>query len=69
MNVQINPKPRFMTSLQSLEDLRPEHRETFTMQEQFTGPLPSRSERPAAEILVERLAETTPGITPPVFIP
>jgi hypothetical protein len=39
------------------------------LQEQFTGPLPLRSERPMAEILKERLAQVNPASQCPVFIP
>ena len=38
-------------------------------QEQFTGPLPARSERTMAEILAERLAKAGPDSPTPVFIP
>jgi hypothetical protein len=69
MNVQIYPKPRLMPSLKVPEDLKREHGETITMQEQFTGPLPLRCERPAAEILAERLTESDPANPSPVFIP
>jgi hypothetical protein len=39
------------------------------LQEQFTGPVPARSERSMAEILAERLAEADPDSPCPVFIP
>ena len=39
------------------------------LQEQFSGPLPLRSERPMAEILAERLAEADPDSPCPLFIP
>jgi hypothetical protein len=39
------------------------------MQEQFTGPVPARNERPMAEIIKERLAEANPAYQCPVFIP
>ncbi len=69
MTTQIISKSPFMTSRQFLEHLKQEHGETITMQEQFTGPVPLRRERPAAEILAERLAESDPASPSPVFVP
>jgi hypothetical protein len=69
MNVQIVPKPRLKALLQFREDLTREHGETIGMQEQFTGPIRLRFERPAAEILAERLAESGPDDAPLSFIP
>ena len=43
--------------------------ESFPMQEQVTGPVTCRSDKPAAIIFTERLAETGSGIAAPVFIP
>jgi hypothetical protein len=48
---------------------KPERVEAACLQEQFTGPVPARTERPFAEILAERLAETDPASPSPVFIP
>ena len=69
MNVQIIPKPRSMVSLPFPADLKRKHGETVELQEQFTGPVPLRCERPAAEILAERLAESAPASPSPVFVP
>jgi hypothetical protein len=69
MNMQILSKLHFLTGANSHSDAKPERREAFPFQEQFTGPLPLRLERPAAEILAERLAESGPDSAPPVFIP
>jgi hypothetical protein len=69
MNMQILSKPRFLTRVKPQMLVKPERLEPFPLQEQFTGPVPLRSERPAAEILVERLAESGPNSAPPVFIP
>jgi hypothetical protein len=69
MTVQIFSKSRLLTSRQFLEHLKQEHGETITMQEQFSGPVPLRRERPAAEILAERLAEADLASMSPVFIP
>jgi len=43
--------------------------EMFPMQEQVIGPVTCRTEKPAAVIFAETLAETGSGITAPVFIP
>jgi hypothetical protein len=58
-----------MTSLPFPADLKREHGETIDMQEQFTGPLPLRCERPANEILAERMAESDSASQSLVFIP
>ncbi len=58
-----------MTSRQFLKHLKQEHGETITIQEQFAGPIPLRGERPIAEILAERLAESDLEATPSVFVP
>ena len=41
--------------------------EAFPPQERFSGPVPLRGERPAAELLRERMAEA--GSIPQVFVP
>jgi hypothetical protein len=69
MNVQIYPKLHFKTLLRSRENLTREHGETLPMQEQFSGSIPLRGERPAADILAERLAEHDPANAAPLFIP
>ena len=43
----------------------PKQAEPVQMQEQFSGAVPARNERPAAEVL----AEVKTGSTLPVFIP
>ena len=69
MTVQAYPKPRLLSRPKPRANLRPECVETVQLQEQFTGPLPLRNERPAAELLAERLVES--GASGPVqlFIP
>jgi hypothetical protein len=69
MTVQAYPKPRLSPRAKPRANLKPECVETVQLQEQFTGPLPLRNERPAAELLAERLAES--GASGPVqlFIP
>jgi hypothetical protein len=57
--------------------IRPHHKadglpkieQVVQMQEQFTGLVPLRLERPAAEILAERLTRPCPTGTCPIFIP
>lgn len=46
-----------------------EREETFPMQEQVVGPVRAGTEKPAAVVLAERLAEAPPGAAAPVFIP
>jgi hypothetical protein len=48
---------------------KPERVEAVGAQEQFSGPVPLRSERPLAEIMHERQAGTDPSSPSPVFIP
>jgi hypothetical protein len=69
MNVQLILKPRFLTRTKHQSAVNPKHLEPFPPQEQFSGPVPLHRERPAAEILAERLAEADPASMSPVFIP
>jgi hypothetical protein len=69
MNMQIHFIPRFLTRAKPQLVVKPERLEPFAVQEQFTGPVPLRCERPAAAILAERLAESDPASPSPVFIP
>jgi hypothetical protein len=69
MNMQILFSPRFLTRTKPQLVVKPERLEPFPFQEQFTGPLPLCCERPVAEILAERLAESDPANPSPVFIP
>jgi hypothetical protein len=62
-------KLRFLTHTKHPADPKPERLETFQLQEQFSGAIPLRTERPAAELLAERLAESDPSSACPVFIP
>ena len=50
-------------------DSKTERVETVSIQEQFTGLVPLRNERPAAEVLSERLAKADPANSSLVFIP
>jgi hypothetical protein len=58
-----------MTPMPDSAAAKPQSDQAACLQEQFTGPLPVRSERPMAEILAERLAEADPASPCPVFIP
>jgi len=69
MTVSVLPEIGFMTPMQHDAAAKPQSAQAACLQEQFTGPVPVRSERPMAEILAERLAETNPTSPCPVFIP
>ena len=65
MIVPVLPEPDFKTPM-------PQKRQephANSLQEQFTGLVPVRNERPMAEILAERLAEANPASPSPLFIP
>ena len=65
MTVPVLPDLNFLP--QSTNDSTPVRELAACLQEQFIGPLPLRCERPAAELLAERLAE--PDFSPALFIP
>ena len=67
MNAQTMPDQQFSTRTKS--EAEPEHAEAAFTQEQFTGPVPVRSERPMSEILNERQAESDADGASPAFIP
>jgi hypothetical protein len=69
MTVKVLPKPGFLTLKKHPAHSKQERLETFQLQEQFSGAIPLRTERPAAELLAERLAESDPASACPVFIP
>ena len=69
MTVKALHKSRFLTRKNHLADRKRERREPFQLQEQYSGAIPLRTERPAAELLAERLAEFDPDSACPVFIP
>ena len=58
-----------MTPILGAASLEPQSQPATRLQEQFTGPLPQRSERPMSEILAERLATADPSRPAPVFVP
>jgi hypothetical protein len=69
MNVPVLPEPGFSNRIKPEADAVPERAEAACLQEQFTSPIPVRNERPMAEILIERLAGTTPACPSPAFLP
>lgn len=69
MSMQILSNQRILTRTKSQPVVKFECLEAFPFQEQFPGPLALHCERTAAEILAERLAESGPDDTPPLFIP
>jgi hypothetical protein len=69
MNMQFLSIPHRLSRTKPQVAVKPERLEPFPLQEQFTGPAPLRGERPAAEILAERLAESGPDGLSPLFIP
>jgi hypothetical protein len=69
MTVTALPELGIMNPTPDSAAARPQGVQAACLQEQFTGPVPARSERPMAEILAERLAEADPDSPCPVFIP
>ena len=69
MTVPVLPKLGFIPPLSQAVDNKLLSDQVACLQEQFTGPLPVRNERPMAEILKERMAEDDPASQCPVFIP
>jgi hypothetical protein len=69
MTVTSLPELGFMTPTPESAATKSHSNEAGCLQEQFTGPMPTRRERPMAEILAERLAEADPDSPCPVFIP
>ena len=69
MTVTALPELDIMTPTLDSATAKPQGVQAGCLQEQFTGPVPARSERPMAEILAERLAEADPDSPCPVFIP
>ena len=69
MAEQVLPDLRLLIQTEHRADGNLERVEAFYLQEQFTGPVPLRNERPAAELLAERLAGADPASTSLLFIP
>ena len=69
MTLPVLPELGYATPLPRTTKEKPQETPATCMQEQFTGQMPVRSERPMSEILAERLAEANPTSPNPVFIP
>ena len=69
MTIPVYPKLGFKPPMPDAAAAKPLSDQAACLQEQFTGPLPLRCERPMAEILKERLAQVNPASQCPVFIP
>ena len=70
MTVSTLPELDFLTPMKhAATEAKPCEVQADCLQEQFTGRIPVRSERPMAKILAERLAEADPASTGPLFIP
>ena len=69
MAEQVLPDLRLLIQTEHRTDGNLKRVEAFYLQEQFTGPVPLRNERPAAELLAERLAGADPASTSLLFIP
>jgi hypothetical protein len=69
MSTPFNPEPAIMPPETHEGAAMPQQARATCMQEQFSGPLPARSERPMAEILAERQAEAGPDSPCPMFVP
>jgi hypothetical protein len=69
MTVQADPNPRVFHRTKPRAKRQPLHVQAVPLQEQFTGPLPLRDERPAADVLTECQAGADPASPAIVFIP
>ncbi len=69
MTVPTQTEPRFSIETRPAALPQPEPVPAARLQEYFTGRLPERNERPAAELFRERLAESDPNSLPAAFIP
>jgi hypothetical protein len=69
MSAPFIPEPAIMTPETHEAAAKPQHARATCLQEQFSCPLPLRSERTMAEILAERLAEAGPDSPCPMFVP
>lgn len=68
MNITIASTPRLLT--RKKHGVKPERVEGVHLQEQVAGPPPECNERPIADIVAERLAESGPvSHVAPIFVP
>jgi hypothetical protein len=63
------PTTRSLTRSKLEAKATPERVDSLHLPEQTTGPVTLRTERTAAEILGERLAQADPSAAAPVFVP
>ena len=69
MTVQADPNPRVFHPTKPRPKRQPPLVQAVPLQEQFTGPLPLRDERPAAHVLAECQAGADPDSPATGFIP
>jgi len=69
MAVTVPPQIVFIAPTTSSVAAKRQGAQAAFQHEQFTGPVPARSERSMAEIMKERLAEADPSSPAPVFVP
>jgi hypothetical protein len=69
MSTPYKPEPGMMTPETHGAAAKPQQTRAAWLQEQFSGPLPARSERSMAEILAERQAVAGPDSPCPLFVP
>lgn len=69
MNIPAIFSSRLLSRRQPLEQIPAQGGEALHLQEQFSGPIPLRGERPVAELLREQMAEADPGGIAQVFVP
>ena len=69
MSTPFKPEPGMMTPDTHQAADKPRLNQAACLQEQFSGPLPLRSERSMTEILAERQAEAIPDSPCPMFVP
>ena len=67
MNIPAIFSSRLLSRRQPLEQIPAQDGEALHLQEHFSGPIPLRGERPAADLLRERMVEA--GSMGAVFIP
>jgi hypothetical protein len=69
MSTQTTTLPRFLSAAKPPTGRKPERVDSLQLTEQVTGPMPQQTERSAADILAERLAEADPNAVSPSFVP
>ena len=69
MATSVLPELDFIPPLAQTVAAKSQQAQAACLQEQFSGPLPLRSERSMTEILAERQAEAIPDSPCPMFVP